>query len=180
MENKNNNLIIFFLLPGVCYLAEYFIWKSFPPSHSLNGVLGGLWTLGQVGILVLLTALYRQKIANGNKWRAIGVLIAAMGALSYVVNYFFGYWLHINTKHFLPLGALLTGLGMVVTGIQVLYARRWNSAFCFTPLAVGLYPFLIMFPLVFITGRPDLTAILCWGVPWLLLGIGMNVKKDAQ
>lgn len=173
MKNNNNTTPLFFLLPGACYLVEYLIWKSFRQSHALNGVLGGLWTTGQVGILLILFVLYRRKIANGNKWKAIGVIIAALGAISYAVNYVFGYWLHMDTKLFLPLGALLTGIGMVITGIQVLHAGRWQSAFRFMPLVVGLYPFLIMFPLVFITGRPDLTAILCWGIPWLILGIGM-------
>ena len=48
------------------------------------------------------------------------------------------------------------------------------------PLLVGLYPFLVMFPLLVITGHPDLAAIMGWGVPWLLLGIGMATEKTAS
>src|SRR5689334_13790478 len=124
MEN-NKTTSPFYLLPGLCYLAELLIWKTFPPSYALNGVLGALWTLGQMGIWIILLSLYRNLIYNGNRWRTIGVVIAALGASSYVINYLFGYWFNMNTRIFLPAGALLTGTGMVITGIQVLRIRRW-------------------------------------------------------
>ena len=177
MKNNSNSTSIFFLMPGICYLTEFVVWSSFPPSHSLNGVLSGLWTLGQFGILVILLHLYRWKIADGSRWKAVGVLIAAAGALSYSANYIFGYWFAMNTRMFLPLGALLSGVGMVITGIQVLAGKRWPGLKGILPLLVGLYPFLVMFPLLVITGHPDLVAIMGWGVPWLFLGIGMATEK---
>lgn len=179
MKNTTPSTSLFFLLPGTCYLAEFVVWSSFPPSHSLNGVLGGLWTLGQVGIPVILSHLYRRTIADGSPWKAVGVAIAAAGALSYAINYLFGYWLGLNTRMFLPLGALLSGIGMVVTGIQVLAGKRWPGPKGALPLLVGLYPFLVMFPLLVITGHPDLGAIMGWGVPWLALGIGLATEKRA-
>ncbi|HEU4470702.1 MAG TPA: hypothetical protein VFR58_06455 [Flavisolibacter sp.] len=179
MKNNNTSALVY-LLPGACYLLEYLLWKSLPQSHALNGLLGGLWTAGQAGILFILASLYRQRIFNGNKWKLMGTVIAALGAIAYSINYIFGYWLHMNTRLFLPLGALLTGIGMVIVGVQVLMARSWRDPFRFMPLAVGLYPFLVMFPLLLITGRPDLTAILCWGIPWLLLGIGMSRSEKKR
>jgi hypothetical protein len=173
----NSPLKFIFLLPGICYLTEFVIWSSFGQSHSLNAILGGLWTLGQIGILVILSHLYREKIGGGSKWKVLGVLIAAAGAVSYSINYIFGYWLEMNTRMFLPLGALLSAIGMVVTGIQILAGKRWPGIKSILPLTVGLYPFLVMFPLLIITGHPDLLAIMGWGVPWLLLGIGMATEK---
>lgn len=177
MKNHRNVSTLFFLLPGICYLTELAVWASFPQSHSLNGVLGGLWTLGQVGILVILRCLYQWKIAGGSNWKVLGVVIAAAGALSYLINYVFGYWLHMNTRVFLTLGALLSGVGMVVTGIQVLVGKRWPGFKGTLPLLVGLYPLLIMFPLLVITGHPNLVAIMGWGMPWLLLGLGMATER---
>ncbi|MCF2502028.1 hypothetical protein L0663_01445 [Dyadobacter sp. CY107] len=174
MNNKNNITTAFYFLPGICYLTELVVWSTFDQSHSLNAVLGGLWTLGQIGILVILPALYRQKIAGGTKWKVLGVTIAAAGAISYSINYIFGYWLDMNTRIFLPLGALLSGIGMLITGVQVLLGKRWPGLTGKFPLIVGLYPFLVMFPLLMITGHPDLRAIMGWGVPWLLLAIGMT------
>jgi hypothetical protein len=172
---KPSNL--FFFLPGICYLVEFVIWSLFPQSLYLNAVLGGLWSLGQIGILVILFYLYKWKIADGNRWKLLGVFIATAGALSYLINYVFGYWLHVNTRIFLPLGALLTGAGMVITGIQVLAGKRWQGINGKLPLLVGLYPFLVMFPLLIIQGHPNLIAIMGWGIPWLFLGIGMVKEK---
>jgi hypothetical protein len=173
---KKNHLLIraFFMLPGISYLTEFFIWKIFPPSTALNGVLGGLWTLGQIGILFILFHVYQSFIGDGKKIKMAGVLIAGAGAVSYAINYVFGYWLGMNTRPFLPAGALLTGIGMIVTGIQVLRAKKLKRIGRFAPLLVGLYPFLVMFPLLMITGHPSLLAILGWGIPWFLLGITMN------
>ena len=171
---------VLFFLPGICYLTEFIVWSSFPQSHSLNAVLGGLWTLGQSGILVILPNLYQQKIAGGSKWKVLGVTIAAAGAISYSINYIFGYWFGMNTRMFLPLGALLSGIGMLATGIQVLIAKRWPGIKGKFPLIVGLYPFLVMFPLLIITGHPDLVAIMGWGIPWLLLGFGMATDTTEQ
>jgi hypothetical protein len=179
MTNKNPTATRLFLLPGICYLTEFVVWSCFTQSHTLNAVLGGLWTLGQAGILVILFYLYHWKIAGGSRWKAIGVSIAAAGAISYSINYIFGYWLNMNTKMFLPLGALLSGVGMVVTGIQVIAGKRWPGIKGKLPLLVGLYPFLVMFPLLIITGHPDLAAIMGWGVPWLLLGFGMISERTA-
>ncbi len=179
MKNNNHLSTLFFLLPGVCYLSELVVWSAFPQSHSLNAVLGGLWTLGQIGILVILSHMYRWKIRGGSKWKALGVTIAAAGAIAYSINYVFGYWFNLNTRIFLPLGALLSGVGMVVTGIQVLAGKRWPGPKGALPLLVGLYPFLVMFPLLVVTGHPDLVAIMGWGVPWLLLGIGMATERTA-
>lgn len=177
MKPAKNHRVLLPLLPGVCYLAEFTAWKLLPQSHALNGVLGALWTAGQIGILFILINLYREKISGSSALKSFGVVVAALGAICYIVNYVLGYWFQLNTKLFLPIGALLTGIGMIITGLQLLRRDRWQSHYRFTPLVVGLYPFLIMFPLVIITGRPDLNAILLWGIPWLLLGIGMSTRS---
>ncbi|MCF2502019.1 hypothetical protein L0663_01400 [Dyadobacter sp. CY107] len=178
MENKNNLTTAFYFLPGICYLTEFIVWSSFPQSHSLNAVLGGLWTLGQVGILLILPNLYSQKIAGGSKWKVVGVSIAAAGAISYLVNYVFGYWLDLNTRMFVPLGAWLSGIGILITAVQVIIRKRWPSINGKFPLIVGLYPFLVMFALLIITGDPELVAVMGSGIPWLLLGFGLATDKQ--
>lgn len=180
MKNSSPFHVMFYFLAPVAYFSEFIILKLFPENHSVNGLLGGLWTIGQVGIMITLFQIYRNKL-TGEKWSALGLVIAGIGAICYTINYFFGYWLHINTRVFLPLGALLTGIGMTVTGVQILIAKKWTGGMKVAPLLVGLYPFVIMFPLVVITGHPDLNAILGWGIPWLVLGYAMvenELKRD--
>ena len=70
----------------------------------------------------------------------------------------------------LPVGALVTAVGMTLVGIAVLRARRWGGWQRFAPLLTGVYPFVAMFPFIFITNEPSMLAIAVWGLPWLLLG----------
>jgi hypothetical protein len=76
----------------------------------------------------------------------------------------------IDDSPFLPLAALLTGVGMTVAGIGVLRARRWSGWQRPVPLLTGLYPFVAMFPLVALTGEPALPMIALWGLLWIALG----------
>lgn len=70
----------------------------------------------------------------------------------------------------LPVGALVTAVGMTLVGVAVLRANRWRGWQRYTPLLVGVYPFIAMFPFIFITSEPSMLAIAVWGLPWLLLG----------
>lgn len=70
----------------------------------------------------------------------------------------------------LPLGALITAVGMTLVGIAVLRAKRWGGWQKFTPLLAGIYPFVAMFPFIFITDEPSQLAITGWALLWLLLG----------
>lgn len=73
----------------------------------------------------------------------------------------------------LPLGALVTAVGMTLVGISALRARRWESWQRYVPLIVGLYPFVAMFPFILVTNEPSRLAIAGWGLPWLLLGYAL-------
>jgi hypothetical protein len=74
----------------------------------------------------------------------------------------------------LPIGALVTAVGMTLVGVAVLRARRWSGWRRFAPLLAGIYPFVTMFPFIFITSEPSFLAIAGWGLPWLLLGYAMR------
>ena len=75
-----------------------------------------------------------------------------------------------DTSILLPLGPLVTAVGMTLVGIAVLRARRWGSWQRFTPLLTGIYPFVVMFPFFVITGEPNTLTISGWGLLWVLLG----------
>lgn len=76
----------------------------------------------------------------------------------------------------LPLGALLTAVGMLLTGIAVLQAHRWLGWHRWTPLLTGLYPFVAMFPFVALTDEPSMVTIALWGLLWILLGIALDAE----
>jgi hypothetical protein len=70
----------------------------------------------------------------------------------------------------LPIGALLTAIGMTIAGVAVVREVRWEGWRRFTPLAMGLFPFAFMFPLV-ATGAPPETAIALWALPTIVIGV---------
>jgi len=73
----------------------------------------------------------------------------------------------------LPLGALVTAVGMTLVGVAVLRAKRWTGWQRYMPLLAGVYPFVTMFPFIFVTNEPSMLAIAVWGLPWLLLGYAL-------
>jgi hypothetical protein len=79
-----------------------------------------------------------------------------------------------------PLGAVITAVGMTLVGTAVLRTRRWGGWQRFTPLLVGVYPFLVMFPFVIVTGEPNILAISGWGLPWFLLGYAIWISVAAE
>ena len=76
----------------------------------------------------------------------------------------------------MPLGALLTGVGMLLAGIAIVRARRWAGWRRPLPLAAGCCPIVAMFPVLALTGAPLLPAIALWRVLWLLLGLAMQAE----
>lgn len=78
---------------------------------------------------------------------------------------------------FAPLGALLCALGMILVGIAVLRNRVWTGWKRFTPLLVGIYPFVFMFPVVILTGTRPPVMIGFWGFTWILLGIAIWFRR---
>ena len=51
----------------------------------------------------------------------------------------------------LPLGELIMAIGITLMGIAMLRARRWVGWQRSTPLITGVYPFVVVFPFIFIT-----------------------------
>ncbi len=77
----------------------------------------------------------------------------------------------------LPIGALVTALGMTLVGVAVLRANRWRGWQRYTPLLAGVHPFIAMFPLIFVTNEPSMLAIAIWGLTWLILGYALYSKS---
>lgn len=84
------------------------------------------------------------------------------------ISYFLAIWILLP---FAPLGAFLNGLGMILVGYASIKANVWTGWKRYTPLIVGLFPFVFMFPLRFLTGARPAAIIGIWGFAWLLLSL---------
>lgn len=79
-----------------------------------------------------------------------------------------------------PLAPLVSAVGILLTGVAVLTAGRWQGWARWMPLLTGLYPWLFMFPFLFITGEPSNYAIGLWGLVRLALGLAIRAQAEAE
>jgi hypothetical protein len=163
------------LLPGLCYLASALILFVTSDNQNNNLLISILWCLGQLGILAVLYFIFSNELNGKSLFAKISLGLPSLGALSYLTHHMLHHIFNIaSIKLFLPLGALLTGIGMCIVGLQIVVSNKWSGWQKFSPLLTGLYPFLVMFPLLIITGHPNIYAIMFWGLPWLLVGVAIN------
>ena len=73
----------------------------------------------------------------------------------------------------LGLTSLVQGLGLLLAGIAVLRAGRWNSWGRFTPLLCSLYTFLILIPALALSDGYNAWALAGWEIPFMLLGLAL-------
>jgi phosphatidylserine synthase len=71
-------------------------------------------------------------------------------------------------------------LGLLLVGIAVVRARRWQSWQRYTPLLCGLYPFLVMIPVFMLSGGPNFWVIAAWQIPFVLLGLALYQQGAAR
>jgi hypothetical protein len=141
------------------------------PNSAAFVITEVLWTLIQLLLLIGVVGLALSGVASG--WfGGIALGLALLGRVDFVLAEIHSLMLG-EDSFLLPLGALITAVGMTLVGIAVLRGRRWGGWQRFTPLVVGVYPFVVMFPFIFITDEPNVLAIAGWGLTWCLLGYAM-------
>lgn len=161
---------------GLSYLTIFLIAivSSSDPRYTRVG--DTIFCFAQTCIVLSMLLMHNLNLNGRGSWKKFSLWIPAVGALSYMAGVVSTFTASPIILLF-PLGALLSGLGMLIVGIQVARAgtlREWKR---FTPFFVGLYPFLIMFPIVIITGNPSVHAILLWGVPWTIMGFSLVAQS---
>lgn len=77
---------------------------------------------------------------------------------------------------FAPLGSFLYAVGFIIIGIISIKAKIWTGWKRYTPLFIGLFPFVMMYPLLVITGNPPHHIIPLWGLAFFLLGLSAWVR----
>ena len=139
------------------------------PSGAAFAISEVFWIGIHVLLLIGVVGLALLGVAPG--WfGSIAFGIAVLGRVDFVLAEIHSLSIGDDTSFLLPLGALITAVGMTLVGIAVLRANRWGGWQRFMPLLVGVYPFMTLFPFIFITSEPSMLAITGWGLPWLLLG----------
>lgn len=139
---------------------------AFVPSQVLWVVVQALLLFGFMGLL------WSQGVGQG----LFGKLAFALGALGHLV--FLVGEIHSLTSgvisDLVPAAAMVSAIGLLLTGIAVLRAKQWQGWTRWLPLLTGLYPWVVMFPFIAITGDINIFAIGGWGLVRLALGLAMR------
>lgn len=119
--------------------------------------------------------------AAGQSWLAkIGLSLALFAsALFLPLELYIIFNLEIGGM-LLGLSALLQGLGLLLVGIAVVQAGRWQGWQRWIPLLCGLYTFLVLIPALALS--PDgynAWALVGWQVPFVLLGVALYQQGSA-
>lgn len=138
---------------GGFYVTES-VWLG---VHAL--VLGGLVGLG------------RLRLTGDSTWGKAGLRLAMFGRVVFLIAEAASIAVGNDDIPLFPLAAVTTALGMLGVGGAIIGARRLTGWQRYLPLAMGAYPFVLMFPVLALTGaRPDLT-LTGWGLT--LVGVAV-------
>ena len=152
------------------------IWGFEPPAGSVAFyAFEAAFVITQ---LLLLYGFFGVLWSDGIGRRMFGKIAFGIGVLGHLV--FVAGEVHslaIGTlSDLVPMGALVSAIGIVLTGITVLMAKRWQGWTRWMPLLAGLYPWLLMFPLIFISTEPNGYTIAGWGLARLALGLAIRAQ----
>lgn len=141
-----------------------------------------IWESLLIVVMVLLFAAVVGLAASGatatSRLGTVGLGIALVGRLCFLLGEVSSFVREKDDEILLPIGAVLTAVGMVLAGVVILRAKRWTGWTRAMPLATGLYPFIAMFPIVALTGEPSSLAISLWGIFWI--GLGLAICAEAR
>lgn len=133
-------------------------------------------------VLIGLVGLVREGVTGDSTWGRWGLYLAIFGRILFVAAeatlLTMGY--EDENVVILPIAALSTAIGMLVAGIAAVRARRWDGWRRFAPLVMGIYPFLLMFPILAVTGtRPNLMVSL-WGLTFLVIAAAFATARVSE
>ena len=143
--------------------ASYRVWES-------------LLILVQALLLIGVVGLAWSGATGAGRLGRVGLWLALLGRTSFLLGELRSFAQGKDDDLLVPLGALVTGLGMLLVGVAVVRAQRWVGWHRMIPLLTGLYPFVAMFPIIAITGEPSALMIALWGLLWLPLGLALYVE----
>ncbi len=125
-------------------------------------------------ILVGLVGLLRSGATGDLAWGTKGFAVATVGRIIFFLGELAALVVGHDDLFLFPVAAVLTGGGMIAGGLAVVRAGRWEGPLRYAPLAMGLYPFVAMFPVLAITGDRPNALLSCWGLPMIAVGLAMT------
>lgn len=156
---------------------------TFDPVYALgsepiawHSVLLAVLHIGQIAAAI---ALWRTGLAGTGGLARVGLVLWLIGGVLYSVGELLYITTHPMTDAVFGIASLASGVGPILAGVAVLRAGRWIGVARFLPLAIGVYMFVVLTPVLFATSF-GLLAIAGWNVLWLLLGLALYARARAS
>jgi hypothetical protein len=165
---------------GALWLCWILGWSLL--TGEIPGPASQYFSLSQIGFIILQTLMFLGFLGI---WWSLGVGSGIFGKIAFGLGWL-GHFLFVlaeifslttRSEDWLPIAALTTTVGLILTGIAVLRTQRWRGWGRWTPLLAGIYPFIGMFPFLIIYEEPSYLGIGLWGLFRLLLGLAMREQK---
>jgi hypothetical protein len=130
------------------------------------------WLLLMAGIAGLA-----RSQAAGRGWLApssvspslVGFALLVVGEASWLLS-------TSTTVTLFGLGTLVLLLGLLLVGVAVVRAGRWEDWHPYMPLACGVFLAAVVIPSFALPGYASHFAIGIWGVCWLLFGVALRAE----
>ena len=112
---------------GAGWLANALLASAISQPHSVAFTITEvLWIIVQLLLLIGVVGLALSDAASG--WfGGIALGLALLGRVDFVLAEIHSLSIGDDTSFLLPLGALITAVGMTLVGIAVLRANRWGA-----------------------------------------------------
>ena len=137
-----------------------------------------LWIAADLLLLAGLFGLRALRPHGSSRAGILGLGIAIVGRLVFVASEVVSLALRSDENPLLPLGAVLTATGIVAFGIAVVRRGSWTPAARCGAVAMGVYPFVVMFPILAANGgEPSQPAIAGWGLVAIALGTAVGSTR---
>ena len=141
------------------------LWAIAGVAHG--GVDEPIWIVADIILLAALLGLWSLRLEHSTIG-TIGFSVATLGRIVFIAAELLAAVQGNDDNALLPIAALLTVIGMLLVGIATIRARIGHGIGRYAPLAVGLYPLIIMFPYVAAhDGHASNAAITGWALTML-------------
>ncbi len=137
----------------------------------------GLIHLGELAAVV---ALALSGAAGTGVLGRLGVGLAGLGALLLAVAEVITLSAPGTSDTLFTIAPNLVGLGLILAGIAVIRTGIWTGWRRFVTLALGIYVFAVLTPVIIAAGGPPalpaVAGLLVWQVLWVLIAVAVLVE----
>ncbi len=166
---------------SAAWMAGGTVWGAAGVIHAADGwrfvTASILWFVADAALLAGLLGLVRRRLHGRSAVGTTALGVAIVARLLFAAGEVASLAVGNDEGPLIPLGALLTAISLTTYGVVVLRTPALATPARWSLLAMGLYPFVAMFPLLAITGEPNYLVIAGWGLPAVLVGLALRAMS---